>query len=237
MARASLLTSLCALVVVALVGCSSSSAPRAEPLAVKADGTIDATQVDLAGTPGVTSKEQHTAEVLLRSTIVDIQRWNDVAQAKRDGFASIGDSFTGSEHFVHWDWINDNQILDPNRPESLVYKVKPDGKRVLEAAMYILPPRYTLDSVPDIGGPLTQFHIHNVLCFDQSAVPRFHRPVRPDGTCPVPFVKRLTTPMIHVWIRQNKCGPFAPIGGIASGAVKTGEQVECDPKHGSPTDI
>lgn len=99
--------------------------------------------------------------------------------------------------------------------------------------MYILPPRNTLADAPVLGGPMTQFDIHDLLCSDRSAVPRFHRPVRPDETCPAPFVKQLTTPMIHVWIRQNRCGPFALIGGNASGTVSYGEKLECDPQHGS----
>lgn len=71
---------------------------------------------------------------------------------------------------VHWDLIKDGVILDPNRPESLVYRVKPDGARILEAALFILP---------------------------------------------------------------NRCGPFAPIGGLASGEVNPGEKVACDSVHGS----
>jgi hypothetical protein len=58
----------------------------------------------------------------------------------------------GNEHFVHWDWINDGKVLDPTRPESLVYKVEPDGRRILEAAMFILPAGYTLSTTPDVRG-------------------------------------------------------------------------------------
>jgi hypothetical protein len=239
MSRGVRLKGLCALLCMAVGACSSSpsSAPGARPLAVKADGTLDPDKIDLSGVAGVTPAEQHRAEALLRSTIVGIQRWSDVLQAKRDGFTSIGDRFTGSEHFVHWDWLNDGKVLDASRPESLVYNVQPDGRRILEAAMFILPSSYNLSNTPDLGGPLTQFHIHTVLCFDRSPVPMFHRPARPDGSCPPPFVKRLTTPMVHVWIRPNPCGPFAAIGGFANGTVKHGERTACDREHGSPADI
>jgi hypothetical protein len=107
MLRAVRLNRLCALACVALGACSSFSSPSAHPLAINADGILNPDNVDLSGVPGVTLDGQHRAETLLRSTIVDIQRWADVAQAQRDGFASIGDRTTGNEHFVHWDWIND----------------------------------------------------------------------------------------------------------------------------------
>jgi hypothetical protein len=225
--------------VASLAGCGSSARPSTaspRPLAVEPNGLIDPNRIDLSGVAGVTADEQHRAEQLLRSTIVDLQRWSDVSTAKADGFVSIHDGFTGSEHFVHWDWIEDAVILDPARPESLVYRVEPNGTRVLEAAMFILPKRYDLSDTPDIGGRLTQFHIHDLFCFDTSPVPKYYRPVRPDGTCIKGLVKRLTTPMIHVWIRPNPCGAFAAIGGFASGKVRPRDHVVCDSVHGSAFD-
>jgi hypothetical protein len=102
--------------------------------------------------------------------------------------------------------------------------------------MFILPKRYHLSDTPDVGGRLTQFHVHDLFCFDTSPVPKFYRLVRPDGTCMKGLAKRLTTPMIHVWIRPNPCGPFAAIGGFASGRVKDGDHIACDSEHGSPFD-
>ena len=62
-------------------------------------------------------------------------------------------------------YFDDGRILDPDYPESLVYQ--PDGKggKKLAAAMFMLAPDKTLDDVPDVGGKLTQWHIHNNLCF------------------------------------------------------------------------
>ena len=45
-----------------------------------------------------------------------------------------------------------------------------DGTKTLEAVMYMLPPGSTLDTVPDVGGPLTQWHIHDNLCFSNDPV-------------------------------------------------------------------
>ncbi len=210
---------------------------QARPLSVRSDGTLDPHRIDLSGIAGVSHSEQLHAQDLLRQTILAMPRWNDVAQAKRGGFVSIGDGFSGAEHYVHWDWIEDDVIFDPRRPESLVYRVEPNGKRILEAAMFILPERYRLDNTPDIGGKLVQFHVHDNLCFTDSPAPKFTRLARLDGTCTPPLVKRLTNTMTHVWIRPNPCGPFAAVGGFANGTVKDGEQVACDFAHGSESDF
>ena len=135
---------------------------------------------------------------------------------------------------MHWDWIDDNDIFDPTHPESLLYKVEPNGERILEAAMFILPKRYTLENKPDVGGKLVQFHIHTKLCFTNTPAPKFARPTRLDGSCTPPLVKLLTNAMIHVWIRPNPCGPFAELGGFAAGAVREGEKHACDRVHGTP---
>ena len=34
---------------------------------------------------------------------------------------------TGHEHYIQWDWIDDDVWLDPDHPESLVYEPQPDG--------------------------------------------------------------------------------------------------------------
>jgi hypothetical protein len=206
-------------------------------LAVRSDGIIDAQRVDLSGVAGVSHAEQLRAEDLLRRTIRTLPRWNDVARAEADGFVSIGSprAFGGTEHYVHWDWIDDDVIFDPSRPESLVYQMNPNGRRTLQAAMFILPKVYRLDNVPDLGGKLVQFHIHDNLCFTDSLVPKFVRLARLDGSCTPPLVKLLTNAMIHVWIRPNPCGPFAPVGGFVAGKIKEGETLACDREHGSPT--
>jgi hypothetical protein len=172
---------------------------------------------------------------LLKETILTLPRWNTVAQASKDGFVSIGDGFSGAEHYVHWDWIEDDVIFDPSRPESLVYSVEPNGRRLLEAAMFILPKRYRLDNAPDVGGELVQFHTHDNLCFAGFPAPKFKRLARLDGSCTPSLVKLLTNTMIHVWIRPNLCGPFAAIGGFAGGTIEKGQTRACDRTHGTHT--
>ncbi len=213
-----------------------AATPAGRPLPVGADGRLDPNHIDLSGVAGVTPTEQAAAERLLRGTIISLARWRDVAQAKKDGFTSIGDGFTGTEHYVHWDWIEDKGVLDPTHPESLVYRLGSNGQRTLEAAMYIFPKRYRFANAPDVGGALVQFHSHFNECYSGFPAPRFITVTRSDGTCPPGLEDRLTNLMVHVWVRPNPCGPFAPIGGFASGAIAPGETQLCDRVHGSPAD-
>jgi hypothetical protein len=91
-------------------------------------------------------------------------------------------------------------------------------------------PGTTLETVPELGGPLTQWHIHDNLCFTPNAV--VAGLTKADGTCTPPLVKPEPVPMIHVWIVPHKCGPFAALDGIGGGQIAAGEGRLCDTAHG-----
>lgn len=216
---------------------AGSETTKPKPLSYTADGLIDATKVDLSGVAGVSPEDQKAAEALLVSTIKTLPKWSDYNQAIADGFQSIQDQGTGEEHLLHWDWIEDDTIFDPNFPESLVYKVdRATGTKTLEAAMFILPSTYSLDNPPEIDSPLLQFHNHQNLCFTQGDAPRVAGLTKADGTCGVVFGQQLVkfnpNIQVHVWIRQNDCGPFAALLGVGAGQIKDGEEVACNHDHG-----
>jgi hypothetical protein len=189
--------------------------------------------LDFGGTPGVTEEEQARAENLVAITLIRLPQWSDSATAEAAGFHSIGDAGTGDEHLINWSYINDDKVLDPDFPEALVYNVR-SGKRELEAAMFMLKPGSTLDTVPDIGGPLTQWHIHDNLCFTNDPVaPHVAGLTDSSGNCRAPFVKLQQVPMIHVWITAQKCGPFSALEGVGGGQIKPGETRLCDQAHGT----
>ena len=189
--------------------------------------------LDFGGVAGVTPEEQARAENLVADTLIRLPQWSDSAVAEAHGFHTIGDGATGDEHLINWSYINDDKILDPDFPEALVYNTR-SGKRVLEAAMFMLKPGSTLDTVPDIGGALTQWHIHDNLCFTNDPVaPRVAGLTTSGGKCTPPLVNLEPVPMIHVWIINNPCGPFAALEGVGAGQVKPGETRNCDAAHGS----
>ena len=190
--------------------------------------------IDLGGTPGVTPEQQAFAENLVAVTLRYLPQWADTATAEAAGFRSIGDAATGHEHYIQWDWIDDDVWLDPNYPESLVFEPQPDGSKRLVSAMFMLPSGTALDEVPDWGGDLMQWHVHGDLCFtDDPEAPQVAGVKALGAACRPPLVDGTLAPMIHVWIRPHECGPFAALDGIAGGQVGAGEAVRCDDAHGS----
>jgi hypothetical protein len=87
-----------------------------------------------------------------------------------------------------------------------VFRNAPTGP-VLEAAMYILPVGYTLDTVPRDIEFLPGWHVHDNLCFDGN-----FRVVAlaENGTC-ARGILFITPPMVHVWLVDTRCGRFAGV--------------------------
>ena len=163
----------------------------------------------LPSVAGVTSEQQERARDLIRRTKAGLAKFADPAAARAAGFVSIGDGFTGFEHYVHYGYLENQTVLDANEPESIVYRVDGDGTRQLASAMYILPRGTTMEDVPDVAGEMTPWHDHRNLCWT------------PDGRLAGLFVNgkcsagehRVTPPMVHVWVIDHVCGPFAGIEG------------------------
>jgi hypothetical protein len=91
-------------------------------------------------------------------------------------------------------------------PESLVMR----GGR-LAAVMYQLPDHMDTGDIPDMGGNLTLWHGHP-LCFGSNN-PESDDYYRIAGglignSCTSGFYRGVS-PMIHVWVVDHQCGPFA----------------------------
>ena len=180
------------------------------------------------GDSSVTTEQRAAAEKLLRDTVSGLWQWTDPDKVYAAGFRSINDGVTGTEHLVNWNWIQDDVVLDPNHPESLVYRVTPNG-RVLEAAMYMAPAGTPDSEVPDVGGTLTQWHIHNNLCYSPvQMVDGFPQRtvvgITGDGRCIGGEFLSPHAPMLHVWVVPHQCGPFASLEGIGAGQAITEKQ-------------
>lgn len=188
--------------------------------------------IDLGGVEGVSPEQQARAENLIAVTLARLPQFADVTTLEAKGYHSINDAMTGHEHYINWALVNDGRELDPDYPEALVFEMV-DGKKTLVSAMFMAEGEVELDEVPDVGGALTQWHIHDNLCYTASDPPRVAGLTIGDGICP----QGLRTlgkprPMIHVWIRAHKCGPFAALDGVGAGQVKEGETTLCDTAHG-----
>lgn len=232
-------------------GDDGSGTSKASKVAAGANTGSAATHQHAAGTAvrsrgaqaneaSVTPEQRAAADKLLANTKSGLWQWADDAKVEAAGFRTIGDGFTGTEHLLNWNWINDDKILDPSHPESLVYRTTPKG-RVLEAAMYMLPVGTADTKIPDIGGTLTQWHVHDNLCMSppQLANGFAQRFVvgltSATGGCDR-GEKLPTVQMLHVWVVPHKCGPFAALDGIGAGtSVKEAQDpntpVDCQHGH------
>ena len=152
-----------------------------------------------------TDEQRDAARELIDETTSVTAVYADVAAATAAGYQSIGDAASGFEHYVKPQYLADGAELDPGRPESLVYEVQPDGSRRFTTVMYILDAGTTMDDVPDIAGNLTVWHTHGNLCFEPGTVRLAGMPV--GGQCRPGGVNRPTSPMLHVWVVPNECGP------------------------------
>ncbi len=188
--------------------------------------------IDFSGVPGVTPEQQARAEQLAADTLRDLPRFADVTTLAALGYRSIGDASTGFEHYVNRSLITDDRFLDPNAPESLVYRVDGD-ERTLVSAMYIASPRPLDDpELLDFAGPLMQWHVHENLCWslDEQGDPVVVGVLeRFGGACPPGSVNAGgEAPMVHVWIVPHLCGPFAALEGHGAGQTTAGEGARMD---------
>ena len=213
----------------------SSVAPQTTTTLAPSFKDTGADRIILAGFPGVSAAQQARAEDLIYRTRTILPKFSTPAIAMEYGFSSIQDAATGVEHYINWSWINDEHELNPNYPESLVFAVGSGGKRTLVSAMYMVGDEYTLETVPDVGGALTQWHIHNNLCFSEdpsvSGSTRVVGVTSENGPCSF-GIKLRANPMLHVWLTPQVCGPFAALEGVGAGQIKAGEERLCDEAHG-----
>ncbi len=174
-----------------------------------------ASWLDTAETPG----QRDAAEKLLVETTEAMKAFPDEAALQAAGYVSIGDGGTGWEHYIHVGLIADPAYLDPNGIESIVLKVNPDGTKEVASAMYLLPFGFTMEDAPDIAGDLTPWHDHQNLCWEGS---RVVGTTNATGSC-VRGEFRATQPMIHVWMMEHECGPFAGIEGSHGSGCSHGD--------------
>ena len=108
----------------------------------------------------------------------------------------------GLAHYLHAGYTRDGRILDPNRPESLIYLRLTDGSWKLVGVMYRMP---SPDQPgPRVGGALTAWHAHDNLCTANGRVVA----TTTNGRCARGTVSK-TPEMLHVWLVDNPNGVFS----------------------------
>lgn len=175
-------------------------------------GAMDMGSHSHAHSAGATAADSTPAELkqerkLIAETKAAVAKYVSTEDAVAAGYVSIGDSMTGFEHFVNGEYLKDEYTLDPAHVESLVYRVDGAAKTLI-SGMYILENGSMMSDVPDLGGPRVMWHIHTDLCW---GAPGKLGGVMRNGRCRPGGTLGVTSPMLHVWVVPNECGPFAGI--------------------------
>ena len=150
----------------------------------------------------VTDAELEAATRLVADTKAGVARFGDLEAAKADGYYEVAPPRNGLVHYLNSAYNRDGRILDPERPESLIYLDLTDGSWMLVGAMYRMPAPD--QPGPRVGGPLTAWHSHNNLCRAEGRVVA----VAVDGACRR-GVLGSTPEMLHVWLVENPDGVFS----------------------------
>jgi hypothetical protein len=150
-----------------------------------------------------TATELEAAAKLLQETRAAVQPYQDLGVAQRAGYVAVTPPQLTIVHFVNPAYMTEADVLNPNHVQSLIYVNTPHGP-VLVGAMYIMP-RVGMPG-PEIGGPLTSWHHHDNLCFNNLSGTVVALSI--SGTCPAGSTNRVTPDMLHVWLIENPNGPF-----------------------------
>ncbi len=154
-----------------------------------------------------TARERYLAARLHAETSAGIARFADPAVAAAAGY-DVGNIVGTDHHATNPAYQEDGHILDPARPETLVYAAGDRGP-VLIGAMFEMPD--IGQRGPTVGGPLTVWHAHDHVCFSLTP-PALAGLTSPWGTCPVGSITvPVTGEMIHVWTLPGVEEPFGDL--------------------------
>ena len=153
----------------------------------------------------LTGEQRQWAEDFYRQSLVAALKhgWFDFDTAMAQGFQTDRINRT---HFPNLEYMFDDVLLDPERPEWLVYHDSPDGK-VLMALMFFT--RELEEVGPTPAGPLALWHYHpyqKVRC----AVKGLWTVGDADaeGNCAEGIPVTKTPEMLHVWFIDHPLGRF-----------------------------
>ena len=167
-------------------------------------GTVISPAPDREPTPA----ERAAAAEMVVAARAALARYADPAAAAADGYRVHG--LSGIDfHAQNEVYERDGRIMDPARPEGLVYAVAPDGRPVLMGAVFSMP-RVAAPG-PAVGGPLTVWHAHENVCVSPIP-PALTGLLSPLGMCPIGSIAVPLTPeMIHLWTVPGAPDPFGDL--------------------------
>lgn len=161
-----------------------------------------------------TPEQQEAADRLIEHCRQAVRKhgWEDFQKGLGDGFQLLRND---RNHYYNEEHILDDRVLDPERPEFLMYSDTPEGKKLVGFMFYVAGrPRG-----PQIGGPLTVWHYHlfaEPVC--RLGLGRGHAgpdegllagaESDPSGSCLWGRPTLRSPEMLHVWLIRHPMGPF-----------------------------
>lgn len=129
--------------------------------------------------------------------------WYDFKKGLSDGYQLM---FEDRRHYENRAYILDDRVLDPDRPEFLMYYGTPKGKRLSGYMFYVDTPR---GRGPQPGGNLTIWHYHvwkRAMCLLEGLVSVGISDA--NGGCKEGTPTHRSPEMLHVWLIDHPNGPF-----------------------------
>ena len=128
-------------------------------------------------------------------------------------------------NFGHDGYLTDGRVLDPERPEFLMYYETEAGER-LAGFMFYQESHYAHG--PQFGGPLTVWHYHILrapMCW-HGGLPV--DPPTPQGICELGTAEIRTPEMLHVWFVEHPEGDYATSMGLTPDLIAALARSEYD---------
>ena len=154
-----------------------------------------------------TSAQVAAANQLVADTRRGLTRFADLRDARRAGYAPHERVRRPLKHYFKAAYVIDGRVLDPTRPEGLLY-ANTDRGPVLVAAVYMM--NRAGEPGREVGGCLTRWHVHDDLCSRDPAKGLISGARTRGGRCPPGQVAWAAPPFLHVWTIDFPGGPFAP---------------------------
>ncbi len=162
--------------------------------------------VHAAGLCRPTSAQFAAAGRLVAATRQNARRFADLGDARTAGYAPHVRAVRSTMHYFNASYVTDGRVLDPARPEGLLYARTTRGP-VLVAAVYLM--NRADEPGLAVGGCLTEWHTHNNFCSSDPANGMITGVLDRNGRCPPGQVRWAAPPMLHTWVIDLPEGPFA----------------------------
>jgi hypothetical protein len=171
------------------------------------------------------SAQLGAATRLIADTRWSLGRFVDLRAALGAGYLPHRNRPEAIKHYFNPAYVTDGRVLDPARPEGLLYAYTDRGP-VVVAAVYLM--NRSDEPGRAVGGCLTAWHGHDNLCSSDPASGMITGVRSTGGRCPRGQVPWASPPMLHTWVIDVPGGPFAR-HGRASAVFR---QLQATPRPG-----